>query len=382
MNVVHFASDFYPNLGGVQEFVRQLAREQRTRGGHPLIITNRWPQTLPGSEMYEGVPVHRVGFRVPERNWRQMTSAALFFIPALLRILRILKMQRTEVIHIQCVGYNAFYALHASRLLRLPLVATLHGELSVDDRHLFQTSAFAQKLLRVVLAEAAAITACSLHTLREAEAFYGKPFGSRGRVIYNGVRNEEFSSAPPYAHPRPYMLAIGRHVRQKGFDLMLRAFNQIFRSGFTDHDLVIAGGGPERDALECLAGLLGIQDHVRFVGSVDRAAAARLFAGCSFFVLPSRLEPLGIVNLEAMAAGKAILATRVGGVPEIVTHERNGLLVEPENVEALADGMIRMISDRDLRSRLGLAGREQARCFDWVGVTEQYDLVYHETQKA
>ncbi len=376
MNIAHFASDFYPTLGGVPEFVRQLTREQQATGHHPLIVTSRWPKTLPKFELYEHIPVHRTVFRVPESNWWQLAGAAVLYAPTRLRLLRILQEHEVEVIHIQGIGTNAFYALQASRQLKLPLVATLHGELSADRSGLCQPSAFARKLLRRVLDTADALTVCSQYTLREAEAFYGRALGERARVIPNGVRNEEFTAALPHAHPRPYLLAIGRHVAQKGFDLLLRAFDILLRSGFVDHDLLIAGTGPEHGALEHLAKDLGISDRVCFPGPVDRPATARLFAGCSFFVLPSRTEPRGIATLEAMAAAKAVVATRVDGVPEIITHEQNGLLVEPENAGALANAMVRLITDRDLQTRLGAAGREKARCLDWSCTAAKYDSIY------
>lgn len=376
MNVAHFASDFYPNLGGVQEFVRQLGSEQKRKGGAPVIFSNRWPKSLASREVYEGLPVHRTVFRVPERNWRQWIGAVLLGPPALMRIVALLRAARVDVIHIQCVSSNAFYALQASRILGLPLVVTLHGELSVDDSRLFERSAFARKLLRVILSKADAVTACSGHALREAEEFYGESLEARSQVIHNGVRNEEFLTAIPYAHPRPYIFSIGRHVRQKGFDFLLRAYEQVIRSGLADHDLLIAGDGPEREALQRMARNLGVEERVHFIGRTDRPTTARLFAGCSFFVLSSRLEPLGIVNLEAMASAKAVLASDVGGVPEIVIHEQNGLLVEPGNIQALAQGMARLLAERDLRARLGAAGRELARCFDWSDVAEKYAQIY------
>ena len=376
MNIAHFASDYYPNLGGVQEFVRQLTARQRLEGGSPLIVTNRWPKNLPASESLEGIPVRRFVFRVPERNWRQLAGTALWGAPTLFRIVRLLEKHRAEAIHIQCVSSNAYYALHASRILQLPLVATLHGELSVDDGGLFQRSAFAQKLLRKVLEHANAVTACSAHTLREAREFYGEPIPAACHVIRNGVCSAEFLGAKPHFHPRPYLLAIGRHVRQKGFDLLLQAFAKAVSSGLDSHDLLIAGEGPEKRNLETFSAALGLQHRVHFLGRTNRKRTAQLFLGCSFFVLPSRLEPLGIVNLEAMAAGKAILAANVGGVPEIVAHERNGILVERRNVDALANGILRLASDAALRNRLGASGLRESQQFDWSAASGQFQGIY------
>jgi len=101
-----------------------------------------------------------------------------------------------------------------------------------------------------------------------------------------------------------------------------------------------------------------------------------LFDGCELFVLPSRHEPFGIVNMEAMASGKAIVATSVGGVPEIVRDGENGMLVPPDDPQALADAINRLLDDDPLRRRLGQAGRARAWNFAWSTITDQYLAVY------
>ena len=378
MNVALFSSAFYPSVGGVEELVRQLAHEQRRRGSHPLVVTNQWPRDLPASEEYEGLPVRRYPFRVPERSLRQYAGALLSGPGTLRRLCADLRAHRVDLLHVQCVSCNAHYALQAKRRLGLPLVVTLQGELTMDAGGLFQQSAFARDLLRACLTEADAITACSGRTLADAEAFFGRPFEERGRVVYNGIRLADFAGATPYPHPRPYVLGIGRLVPQKGFDLLLRAFAQAVAAGERDTDLLLAGDGVERANLETLAAELGLGDRVRFLGRVDRPEAVRLFTGCRFFVLPSREEPFGIVNLEAMAAGKPVIATAVGGVPEIVTDGANGLLVPGENVEALATGMLHLLRDEPLRDRLAANASNAVRAFDWSAITDQYQAVYEQ----
>ncbi len=101
------------------------------------------------------------------------------------------------------------------------------------------------------------------------------------------------------------------------------------------------------------------------------------FEGCSFFVLPSRHEPFGIVNLEAMTAGKAIVATRVGGVSEIVEDGVNGLLVEGEDADGLVKAIERIAKDKNLRDRLGQAGKKRAEYFTWSAIADQYLKIYN-----
>ena len=378
MNIAIFASAFWPRVGGVEEVVRQLAHEFQERGDSPLVVTNRWPKSLPETEDYEGLPVRRYNFRVPDHTWRQMGGALLFGPATLRRLCREVARHGAQLIHVQCVSSNAYYAIRVIRALRVPLVVTLQGELGMDAGGLFQRSAFARALMRDALDRADLITACSQQTLTEAEQFYGAPFGDRGRVIYNGIRLDEFHGAAPFDHPRPYILGLGRHVRQKGFDLLLRAFAEVAPAQRSGHDLLIAGDGPERTSLERLAVDLGIGEVVRFLGSVDHSQAIRLFKGCSFFVLPSRHEPLGIVNLEAMAANKGVIASRVGGVPEIVVDGEQGILVPGEDVQALSSAMGRMMGDPALRQRFGAAAGDHVRQFDWAAIAGQYVQVYEQ----
>ena len=375
MNVALFASAFYPGLGGVEELVRQLAHIYPGKGAQPIVITNRWPRTLPAYEEYEGIPLYRIAMRVPEGGIKARVNYALTH-PAIQRSLRrILTARKIELLHVQCVSSNGYYALLAKQELSLPLVVTTQGERTMDATGLYRRSAFMNRILRQLLVEADHITACSRHTLDDMEHYFGKPFGERADVIYNGIETRDFLQGEPYAHPRPYVLGIGRMVAQKGFDSLIRAFA---RADMPGYDLLLAGDGEERPALQAFTTSLGLNTRVHFTGRADRATTVALFKGCAFFALPSRQEPFGIVNLEAMAAGKAIVATRVGGVPEVVQEGSTGLLVPPDDPDALAAALTRLATDSALRCRLAESGRERAQQFTWSAIAEQYLEVYRD----
>lgn len=375
MNAAIFASAFHPHLGGVEELCRQLALEQQRRGGRPLIVTNRWPKSLPAEEQVDGLPVRRFVFRVPVLGVRQWLGGTLLAPPTTVAAARAVRRAAAAIVHVQCVSSTAYYAMRVARRLRLPLVVSLQGELTMDAGRIFQRFEFARRLMRDALGSADAITACSRQTLEEARAFFGRDFAAPSRVVYNGIRLADFAGAAPRASDRPYVFAIGRHVPQKGFDVLLRAFAA---AGHVGHDLAIAGDGPEHASLRALADELGVASRVRWAGRVDHAEAVRWFAGASLFVLPSRHEPMGIVNLEAMACGLPVIASRVGGVPELVRDGEEGLLVPAEDVAALAAALRRLCGEEALRRRLGEAGRARARQFDWSGLCDEYEQVYAE----
>ena len=375
LNIAFFPSAYHPNLGGVEELTRQLARELVRQGHHVIVLTNRWPRSLPKTEILDEIPIFRPAFRAPDAGLKSRITYLCSQSPNVNQTVDILRRHRTDVLHVQCVSSNAHYALAASRKLRLPLVVSLQGELSMDASGLYQRSPFARQTLRTALEVSQRVTACSEQTLAEAQTWFGALIGGRGSVIYNGISLADSERATPFVHTRPYIFAIGRQVPQKGFDLLLRAMAQL-KDDESPPDLLLAGDGTEHEALKRLSVQLGVQDRVWFVGRVDRKRASDLFAGCQFFVLPSRHEPFGIVNLEAMAAGKAVLATRVGGVPEIVADQVNGLLVDAESPAALAAGIRKLSSDAALRDRLGAAGLSKARQFDWPTIAGQYLQLY------
>ena len=192
MNIALFASAFYPSLGGVEELCRQLALELMRQGHGVIVLTNRWPRDLPATETLDGIPVYRLPFRLPEGSAKAAINYHLTHSRIEREMQAILRAHKINVLNIHCVSSNAHYAMIAQEKLNLPLVVTLHGELTMDANQIFQKSRQAQEILRRALDQADVITACSGKTLRDGEEFYGKPFGERGRVIFNGVNMADF----------------------------------------------------------------------------------------------------------------------------------------------------------------------------------------------
>jgi glycosyltransferase involved in cell wall biosynthesis len=379
MNIALFPSAFHPSLGGVEELSRQLALELQRLGHSVIVITNRWPRDLPEFETFQGLPLYRLAMRVPDGSARAKLNYHLTHRAIRRHLYRILRKHQVNVLHVQCVSANAHYALDAADRLKLPLFVTLQGELTMDAGQIFQHSVFAKDMLRKTLKLATAISGCSRKTLEDGEAFYGSPFGPRGHVVFNAARIHDFKNAAPFQHPRPYLFALGRMVPQKGFDTLLHAFSLFLKQTNSPHDLIIAGDGTHFDEYKALARELSLDQRVHFPGKADRAQTAAYFAGCDLFVLPSRAdEGLPVVCAEALAAGKAVVATRSGGAPEVILHNQNGLIVDKGDTEALATAITQLITNPALRQSFEKRSLARAEIFDWSAITAQYvDLYEH-----
>jgi glycogen(starch) synthase len=172
-----------------------------------------------------------------------------------------------------------------------------------------------------------------------------------------------------------FVLGLGRVVRKKGFDLLLEAFARLApqRPGL---GLVVGGDGPEREALAARVHELGLDGRVLLPGSLSRAQVAWAMANASVFVLPSRVEPFGIVVLEALRAGRPVVVSTHGGATEIVRDEREGLAADPFDPDALATAIARTLDEDALRERLTSAGEVRVRAFDWPRVADRYRAIY------
>ena len=234
-----------------------------------------------------------------------------------------------------------------------------------------------QNLLRATIRGATRVVACSEALARQtAEVFPSA--ADRVTWVHNALGEPAaVRDTAARCATAPFVLCVCRAVSKKGIDTLLHAFVHT-ASEFPHLSLVIIGDGPLLEENRSLAQRLGIAHRVQFKGDIPRQDVSRFFAECEVLVLPSRVEPFGLVLLEAACYNKAIVATRVGGIPEIITNGVNGLLVEPDDPEAMATQIVTVLRDRPLAARLGGQAREtllarflwKERIKDYIGVYE------------
>ena len=198
----------------------------------------------------------------------------------------------------------------------------------------------------------------------------GADLGEKVHVIHAGIDPDAFAAQHRPAGGRPCILSVGRLVEKKGHRYLIEALAQLRRSE-QDFECVIAGEGPQRPALTRFIEEHGLAGQVRLLGAVSQDRVRQLYAESDLFVLPCIVagdgdrDGIPVSLMEAMASGLPVVSTRVSGIPELVTHEREGLLVEQGDVPALAAALSRLLTDAAAREELGRAGREKiVRAFD------------------
>lgn len=351
--------DFPPAPGGIQLLTYRLAAGVKGFDTRVLALDG------PGAESFDahsGLSTRRarVDRRLGPARMAALNAAALVeawrFRPDVVLVAHIVASPAAAAIR-RALGARTVQYFHANEIGDKPKLA-----------------AFAARRADVVVA-------VSSYTAGLIEAVGASP--AELRLIPPGV---ELPSDPtPERQTRPTLLTIARlRDPYKGHDVLIRALARV-RAEISDVELVVIGDGPLRGDLERLASVVGVSDAVRFLGTVSDDERDRWLRRMDVFTMPSRLpsdglagEGFGIVYLEAAAYGKPVVAGNVAGALDAVADGETGLLVDPTDEQAVADALTRLLLDRELAERLGLAGAERARGFAWPLVAARLEAVLRE----
>lgn len=378
--------EFPPDVyGGAGVHVEFLARELRTLVD---LQVHTW--------MSRGAPDGQPGV------WRHRADEALSDANESLRALSIDLSMAAAVAGSDLIHSHTWYANmggHIAKLLHgVPHVMTAH---SLEPLRPWKAEQLAGGYTlsswaeRTAIEAADAVIAVSHGMRKDILSCYPALDSARVHVVHNGIDTELYRPDPdsdvPERHGvdggRPYVLFVGRITRQKGVPHLLRAARRLDPSV----QLVLCAGAPDTPAIDqefraLVDELRELRDGVIWIPQMlPRTDVVGLLSRAAVFVCPSVYEPLGIVNLEAMACGAPVVASAVGGIPEVVDDAVTGLLVpyeekDPDAFEAaLADALGRVIADPPAARRMGQAGRERAvREFGWDAIARRTVTVYEE----
>jgi glycosyltransferase involved in cell wall biosynthesis len=379
MRILLLPASYSPVVGGLQTVVAALAQAFDQKGHQVCVVTNKFPRRLPKRERIEGIDVCRLHFLRPrlddlKRRRLDLFLASLYCSPASgFELERIVHSFRPDIINLHYPDAQVPFVLPLRKRFDFRLAVSLHGY-DIERYCGNEVSNYRERDdLRALMRDADVVTTCSDYLLGQARKVEPS-IANKVRVVANGIDPSRFTVTEQHRHPRPYVLATGRLTPAKGFDLLLTAFSQLNgRTGETD--LIIAGDGELGETLRLRVRELGLADRVHFFGQASADEIVRLLNGSLFMVVPSRQEAFGVAALEGMAAGKRVLATRVGGLPEFVRGSANKL-VEP-TVEGLKHGLTEWLDRGDALSSLGNENRSVAADYTWERTAEEYLQAYN-----
>ena len=343
-------------IGGVASVVGNLARYLQNQGHEVSFL-------FPGNQIWHRQKVTQWGFpgselrmQSPPRKYRdvRLLTYLRLFPSTMYQLIRLIRKRRIQIVNIHYPKSYSFYFALCRCLLPIKLVTSIHGtDIFPGGRPRRKYSSALKFLFRrsdLIVANSQAFRRDFLSIFPDLRA--------KTIVIHNSVNVAELNGLVQNntygAHGR-YVLCVAAHNEKKAIDVLIQAVVRLARED-PSFKLVLVGDGPLRQSLEELAVALGVRERIEFLGAQGRAKVVELLHGCEAFVLPSRSEPFGIAIVEALACQKPVVATRVGGIPEIIEDGTTGLLVEPDNSRALAEALMRVLKDGELRKVLARNG--------------------------
>ncbi|HXQ28029.1 MAG TPA: glycosyltransferase family 4 protein [Gemmatimonadales bacterium] len=384
MRVLHVTTAFPTRPDDViTPWLVELIKHLRARGTEVDVFTSAYRGL--GDQVVEGIPVYR--FRYFWRRWENLTHEEtapdrmrrsllyrvlpfFFVLAGMVAIWRHCRRHRYDIVQVHWPLPLALFGWAADRARAVPIVTTFYG---AELRLVKGSLPILKPFLAWAARRSARVVAISSYTASEVREIADVSI----EIIPYTTPLPEPKGAVRGAGP---ILFVGRLVARKGVDRLIAA---VARLGQGAPIVEIVGDGPERGALEDLARRLGLGARVQFRGKISAEALQESYARAAVAVLPAVVdargdtEGLGVVLLEAMNSGIPVVASRVGGIPDIVEDGVSGLLVPPGDEAALADALGRLIRDPDLAARLGAAGRERVHThFSWDAISARWEKLY------
>ena len=354
----------FGTLGGVAQIVEDLSAEFARAGHRVAIVSNRSERDA--ITRLRNPAVEQVWIELPRQKPASWRHPERFFQ----------RFRAVELTNFMNRWHPHLLNVHGGLRDRFPAVIEACEEADVplvQSIHLVPEGIPHYALAALRAARAITFPSCAVK-----QAFEELSSDARGaRVIRGGVNIAALSEARPYQHPRPYIFCASRlDLQHKAVDLLVRAFSLI-AGEFPQLDLLVAGDGPDRERVAEIIQNEGL-GRIQMLLTRPHEELWSLYKGATAFIMLSRKgEGLPLVFFEAMAAGVAVIATRIGGTPELVIDGATGLLVEPESADSAAAAIRQLLTDTAMRSRLARNGNALVVSrYTWRVAAEQFLEIY------
>lgn len=343
-------------LAGTEIATNNLA-EHLARMGHEIHVITSYDEGLPKKSKENGFYIHRI-------PWRKIRFIGIltFWAKISLQIWKI----KPDIVHSQSLSIG-IPALLTKRIMTIPYIVWGQGS------DVYLPGRFIRITTKPILHDADAVLALT----QDMKSKMQKIYDGEITVVPNGINLERFRgiSINRKIGKAKTILFVGRLHPVKGVQYLIEAMAIVHRE-MPDVKLIIVGNGPERSKLEKLVELLDLHECIQFTGEVPQEKIPQIMYEGDIFMLPSLSEGFAIVNIEAMAAGLPIVATNVGGIPEIVEDGVNGYLVNPKKPDEIADRVLKLFQNEKIRERMSTENREKAGMYSWECITNHVENLY------
>lgn len=363
MKIAILVSLFPPKWLAGTEIATYYMAEYLAQRGHEVHVITSLDEGLPEESYEKGFYIHRL-----PRIKIRFAGAFLFWAD----IVRVIQKISPDIVHAQSLG-TGVPALVSKKLLKIPYVVWGQGS------DVYLPDWFTKLTSKTIIKNAGSAIALTEDMKRVMQAMYDRDIA----IVPNGIDLKEYTSERPMQNvggPIKRILFVGRLHPVKGTQYLLGAMSIVYRE-LREAKLILVGDGEEREHLETLTDNLGIRECVEFAGRVPHERVKDYMNQAEVFVLSSLSEGFPVTILEAMACGLPIVATHVGGVPDIIEDGANGYLVDTMNQEQIAKALLNLLQGGQLRKEMSDNNRKEAEKYRWDTVAATLEEIYQDSVK-
>jgi len=380
MRICMMSSEFPPVVAGVSNYVYKLSTELAARG-HKVTVITRGSRRKWMCDQNGGIFV----FRLPSLNIYPIhISVHGMFQNRLLRVLE----NEFDVVHIH-------HPLTPPCQTSLPVLVTAHSSIgeSITSPSFYSAGPrlpyavmylmrmYFGHLERGTVKKADLVTAVSKAVADELMIRYGRELPESVKVLGNGVDTRVFTPGTAARSPS-LVLYVGRLAWSKGLEDLVKTAHLILQER-RDVSFAVAGDGPAKLYLKGLIGDMGLVESFSMLGNLAQPELIELYRRATILVLPTRSEGMPTSLLEAMACGLPAVASNVGGIPEILQNNLNGVIVPPGDPKAIADSVMGLLQDEATRVKMGTAARRTVKeRYDWSGLVNRLERYYEDVMRG
>lgn len=366
--ILFVTDDFLPAISGAGVYVQLLSRKLQEQGYQPVIVTSR-RKGQPEEEQWNNIRVIRLPSLVLGGFPQVLTTPSA--------LVKLLQKEKPDIVHLQYLSWLTWSGLLAGKKLGLPVIYTYHFSVEVilQPWFMWPYRSLIRRLAETFYNGMTRIIAPSRYVCQQMA-----DRGLSSRTIH--ITNPVSISAKTDEHhvPSPQknfsILYVGRLAPEKNIKLLIHAAALLRRQGI-EFALHIAGDGPLRTQLNNLVAALGLETNVTFLGHMKPEQLTAYYTSADVFVLPSVMETLSLVAIEAMSFGKPLIVTdRISCATELVEDGKNGFIVDAENAERMAEKLKLLASDISLRDKMAAASLSKSEFFSPENVVRQHIDLY------